>query len=69
MFGRLMNGKEFGRKRQWANRVLIRGSPEGAKENPRKVRIAGVPDEIRTEHLPNRSLVRSRYTNIMGIYK
>ena len=35
------------------------------KESPKKVRINGVPDEIRTGNLPNKRLQRYRNTNLL----
>jgi hypothetical protein len=47
--------------------VLSRHLPGGTEENyETSVRIASVPAEIRTEHIPNTSLERYRYTNLLG---
>jgi hypothetical protein len=46
---------------------LSRHSPRGIEKiNEKPVRIAGVPTDIRTEHLPNTSLERYRYIDLLG---
>jgi hypothetical protein len=59
-----MNFKLFGRKRF---RGIIEVLPW------RKITTSGkvenIPAEIRTEHLPNTSLDRYRYTSLLGSYK
>jgi hypothetical protein len=40
---------------------------EGLRKTTKNLgRIAGVPGEIRTGHLPNESLLHYRYTNILS---
>jgi hypothetical protein len=47
--------------------VLTRHLPGGEEKELRtSVRTAGVPADIRTEHLPNTSLGLYRYTNVLG---
>jgi hypothetical protein len=49
--------------------VLPRGTClEGLKNATKHLNIAGVPTEIRIEYLPNTSLERHRYANLVGVW-
>jgi hypothetical protein len=49
----IMNWKGFGRKRWWPKGIIQLAPRDWEKSRKTSVRIAGVPAEIRTEHLPN----------------
>jgi hypothetical protein len=63
--------KRSGTNQSWPNGGIIPALAWSDWEIPRKtsVRIAGAPDEIRTEHLPNTSLKRNRHTNLVSVRK
>jgi hypothetical protein len=54
----MVNFKGFGKKRSWFTPDTIPAFPclDWGKSRKTSVRIAGIPVEIRTEHLPNTSL-------------
>jgi hypothetical protein len=53
-----MNWKGFEGKQPWHNRDTIPAFAGGTKKNHEKLRIVGVPAEIRIEHLLNTRLER-----------
>jgi hypothetical protein len=61
----LINRKGFGRRWPWSNWGAIRCVLGGTEEKT-SVRTAGVPAQIRTEHLPNTSVGRYRWANPLG---
>jgi hypothetical protein len=46
-------------------KVLPENLPEGPRKTMKNLRIVCVPAEVRTEHLPNTSLERNRYVNLL----
>jgi hypothetical protein len=63
-----MTWKGYGRKRPWSNRGTIPESTWRDWGIPRRVRTrkAGVPAEIRTEHLPDTSVEGYRCDSLLG---
>jgi hypothetical protein len=60
-----MNWKEHGQKWPWPNPVIYLEGLKKTTRNP--ARTTGVPAEIWTQHLPNTSLKRFRYANLLDI--
>jgi hypothetical protein len=48
--------------------VQSRQLPGGTEESHELPYIASIRAKIRTEHLPNRSLERYRYTSLLGVW-
>jgi hypothetical protein len=62
----MMNCEGLGRKRSLSDRRTALSFAWRDKGRLLKLRIAGVPAEIRTEHVTNASADRYRYTNQLG---
>jgi hypothetical protein len=59
--------ERIGQKWPWLLDIPFPNFPEGAEKNHEEpTRTVGAPSEIRTENLPNTSVVRFRYTKLLG---